>query len=470
VVLPVPGERRIAIATQNDPGVNRFGPYRLTRLLGRGGMAEVWSGVHDNGRPVALKRILPHLCDQLPIVEMFLSEARLAALIDHPNIVRTFDVGILERQPFIAMELVDGVDLRRIWTAAATRLPIGFCLYVATRLCAALKHVHSLKGPRGAALGLIHRDISHSNVMLTRGGEIKLLDFGVAKAAQSSSLVQTQVGELKGKLGYMAPEILREAPYDQRADLFSVGVVLYELLVHDRLFQASTQAGMLAQNLGCVVAPPSQRGCSLSPALERIVMRALAAEPAARQASAAEMLAELSALPEARHFGARDAARLLEERVLRAPLEVTTSAPTLPLNARIRAAAPSTSRPRLVRFALTTIAIALGAGLGTYALVARRHVPQQIPATPSLPVAQPQPAGDVMSSAELTLPLPGERAAVTPAPALAPAPTTMPPPPTVPSVVTRPQPKPIAKRHAVKRKPSADTLINGRELMNPLRQ
>jgi hypothetical protein len=297
--------------------------------------------------------------------------------------------------------------------------------------------------------------------MLTRAGEVKLLDFGVAKAAQSSSLVQTQIGELKGKLGYMAPEILREAPYDQRADLFSVGVVLYELLVNGRLFQATTQAGLLAMNLGCRVTPPSQRGRDVPPALERIVLRALQADPEARPASAAEMLAELRALPEGRHFGPRDAARLLDERVGPGDeAEVTTGAPTRPMRARaVRGELPP-ARPRPWRFAVAALVMALGAAGGARALMLRTRV-VPLAEAPALPVATVHATGDVMSSAELTLPLPGARAIAAPLPAPVPVP--------VPTRVVTKAPAKRALPHR-KRKTSADSLINGRELMDPLGQ
>jgi serine/threonine-protein kinase len=435
-------------------------------------MAEVWLGVYDDGkqlpRPVALKRILPHLCDQLPVVEMFLSEARLAALLQHPNIVRTHEVGILERQPFIAMELVDGVDLRRLMSAGATPLPIGLCLYVIMRLCDALAYVHTLRGPRGVPLGLIHRDISHSNVMLTRRGVVKLLDFGVAKAAQSSSLAQTHMGELKGKLGYMAPEILREAKYDHRADLFSVGVVLYELLVNDRLFKGTTHASMLAMNLGCVVPPPSHRRRDMSAALERIVLRALAAQPEARFASAQEMLSALRALPEAYSWGERETVRLVAERVGHEPeARLVPAVQTRALATRPRRAWP---------FAVATLATALAAGVGAWLLTARSDGHGALPPAP-LQVAGPGPSSDVVSSAELTLPLPGARVVIAPTPT-PPTPTTttttttttipQAPPVTRPSRPTRIKRAAATHHPAHVHKPSADALINGHELMNPL--
>ncbi|HEX4458597.1 MAG TPA: protein kinase, partial [Polyangia bacterium] len=313
-------------ALAND-GERLFGGYRLVRMLGCGGMAEVWSAEESGGRPVAIKRILPHLCDDLAIVEMFLSEARLTTLLKHPNVVRTYEVGIQQRQPFIAMELVTGVDLRKLSAASADPLPVGFCLAVAIQICDALAYVHAARDRDGSALGLIHRDISHSNIMLTRdGGIAKLLDFGVAKAALTSGLSRTRTGELKGKLGYMAPELLKEERYDHRADLFSVGVVLYELLVLQRLFKASTEASMLMMNLACQVSAPSKLRPELPAPLDGVVLRALAADPARRYGSAGDMADALRGLARDYRWTSAQTVALIAERL---PAQAGAFDPTL---------------------------------------------------------------------------------------------------------------------------------------------
>ena len=483
-----------ALATDSE---KLFGGYRLVRMLGCGGMAEVWSAEEVGGRPVAIKRILPHLCDDLAIVEMFLSEARLATLLKHQNVVRTYEVGILQRQPFIAMELVTGVDLRKLSAASTDPLPIGFCLAVAIQICDALAYVHAARDRDGSALGLIHRDISHSNIMLTRAGGIaKLLDFGVAKAALTSGFQRTRTGELKGKLGYMAPELLKEERYDHRADLFSVGVVLYELLVLQRLFKASTEASMLMMNLACQVSPPSRLRAELPPALDGVVLRALSADPARRYASAGEMADALRALARDYRWSPAQTVALIDERL---PLQAGALDPTLaalpvqprseraaPVHTETRVSQPTVARPRwipaTVAFVIATALMALVVVFGS-----RGVTPTQVATTaparaePRLDPWAPQPRLDVVSNGELTLPLPTTNVAPTAMTAPAPEPAATP-------AVTPPQPsttdKPLVKRPLVTARPidthkppaahhrhkATETLMGQKELMNPLAQ
>ncbi len=470
-----------------------FGGYRLLRMLGCGGMAEVWSGEEVGGRPVAIKRILPHLCDDLAIVEMFLSEARLATLLKHQNVVRTYEVGILQRQPFIAMELVTGVDLRKLSAASTDPLPIGFCLAVAIQICDALAYVHAARDRDGSALGLIHRDISHSNIMLTRdGGIAKLLDFGVAKAALTTGLSRTRTGELKGKLGYMAPELLKEERYDHRADLFSVGVVLYELLVLQRLFKASTEASMLMMNLACQVAPPSRLRAELPAVLDGVVLRALSADPAKRYGSAGEMADALRGLARDYRWTSAQTVALIEARL---PLQAGALEPTLaalPAQARSERAAvahaetrvskPTAARPRWIPATVAFVAatalmvLVIGRGIGS----APTEVAATAPARAELrldPWAT-QPRLDVVSSGELTLPLP---TAGNVAPEATPPPTVE--PTVIPPQTTEPKPSPSKRPMATARpieahkSPTAhhrhkatETLMGQKELMNPLAQ
>ena len=449
-------ERGGATAPADAQRASVFGSYRLLRLLGVGGMAEVWSGEELTGdgragRPVAVKRILPHLCDDLAIVEMFLSEARLATLLKHPNIVRAYEVGILQRQPFIAMELVSGIDLRRLSAASPAMLPIGFCLSTAIQICEALAYVHALRDRDGSALGLIHRDISHSNVMLTRsGGVVKLLDFGVAKAGLSSGLQRTRTGELKGKLGYMAPELLKEERYDHRADLFSVGVVLWELLTLQRLFKASTEASMLMMNLACQVSAPSQLRPELPAALDGIVLRALAADPERRYGNAAEMAEACKALAREHRWTTAETVALIDAR-LPAPsaaLASTVHAPAVGAPSERAAAAahaaidtqvsqPTTRRRGWIwgGVAVGVIASALAIGLG-------RTPSRPAPVAPSVPQPAAAPATDDPKAATAS-----KR-------------------PAVATHAAEPhKPAPAHHRHK-----AAETLMGHDELMNPLTQ
>jgi serine/threonine-protein kinase len=272
--------------------------YQLLRSIGRGGMAEVWEARwrSPSGEPVAvaLKQILPDLCRNATLTRMFLGEARLAKRLRHPNIVRALDAGRLDGRPFIALELVDGIDLRTLWRGSTSPLPVGASLYIARELCAALSYAHELTSAQGRCLSVVHRDVSPGNVMLASDGAVKLLDFGLAKALGELTAEATQRGIIKGKLGYLAPELLRAAPYDHRVDLFSLGVVLYELLAHQRLFDADSDFGVITLNQACNVAPPSTINRAIPPELDRIVLRAVTRDPEKRYASAREMAADLN--------------------------------------------------------------------------------------------------------------------------------------------------------------------------------
>jgi serine/threonine protein kinase len=460
-------------------------------------MAEVWSGVEvggaEDGRPIAVKRILPHLCDELAVVEMFLSEARLAARLVHPNVVRTYDAGILKRQPYIAMELVEGVDLKRLSAASEEPLPIAFALFVVAQICEALAYVHSLDGDDGKPIGLIHRDVSPSNVMLVRAsGAVKLLDFGVAKAASKSGLQQTRTGELKGKLGYMAPEVLSEQPYDQRADLFSVGVVLYELLAHERLFQASSEPGLLVMNLKCEVSAPSLVRAEIPDALDRLTLRALSRDPQERYGSAEELLREVRALAHGYPWSADESVALLDER-LGSPPEL---APLAPVATVVRGAeptvighrTPSVELPPPRRFPTRIVA---GGALALLVLVgvlsvALRPASKRPPPEPvrTLAVRDPnrlavpdpwaaQPSLDVLSSQELALPAPKDATLTAPAAAAVrdrnddqPA-RAAPPPSSSSSQKKRSSASPSRKR-GKRHRGTSDALMGKKELLNPL--
>jgi hypothetical protein len=316
-----------------------FGQYRLTSLLGRGGMAEVWRGLllGPDGRAteLAVKRILPHLCDELPVVEMFLSEARIAMRLLHANLVRTYNVGLVKGQPYIAMELLDGADLGKLARDPAG-LPIGFVLAVVRDVCGALAYVHSLGDDHGRPLGLIHRDITPSNVMVQRDGTVKLLDFGIAKAAQAGGMPRTDIGQLKGKLGYLAPEMIHQGRYDQRADLFAVGVVLWELLVQRRLFEATDEGVRLWLNARCDVPAPSTLRRAIRPALDALVLRAVARDPDARYQDAATLARDLEALLAAEPWSRADSVALMRERAPRSSATAAAATPSSQLRRRRR--------------------------------------------------------------------------------------------------------------------------------------
>jgi len=274
----------------------QFGRYTLRERLGTGGMASVWKAVDESGRPLVVKRILPSLAADAEFVAMFDYEARLSARMNHCNIVRVLDHGDYEGERYLAMEELDGRDLSTVMMAAvgsggSPSPALG--AYVAREAARALAYVHALTGDDGKPLDLVHRDVSLSNVMLGFDGSVKLLDFGVAKALGEQRTQRTQAGVLKGKWSYLAPEQIEGGEVDQRADLFALGIVLWEMLTGKRLFKAATGLETLEKVRAARVLPPSTLNAQVPPALDAIVLKALAKAPGDRWRSAAELAAAL---------------------------------------------------------------------------------------------------------------------------------------------------------------------------------
>lgn len=225
----------------NNPLPRRYGKYVLLDRIGRGGMAELFRakliGAQGFEKLIALKRILPHLAEDESLVTAFIDEARLAAHLQHPNIVQIYDFGQMEGSYYIAMEYLSGKDLSQVTKKAIARgnpLTLNQSLYIISQVCEGLGYAYDLKDFKGNPLNIIHRDISPQNIFITYDGQIKLLDFGIAKAASQSS--HTQTGTIKGKVAYMSPEQVVGSTIDQRSDLFAVGIILYELATHERLY------------------------------------------------------------------------------------------------------------------------------------------------------------------------------------------------------------------------------------------
>lgn len=274
-----------------------IGPYRLVRRLGVGGMAEAFEAERPLSErcvlPVCIKRVLPAFADDPEYVSMFRREAVLAAQLHHPNVVTLLDVGTDHDQPYLVLELVDGIDLRALLqTAPGQRLSEEVVLYLAAELAHALDYAHT---PDGGRAGLVHRDLSPSNVLLGRGGEVKLADFGLAKPLVGA--LATQSGAVRGKLAYLAPEQMRGLPVDGRADLFSLGVVLYQCLAGVRPFDGAHDVETMTRILGDRRRPLRELAPDVSPALAAIVDRLLAAAPEERYPSAASLLDALRDLP-----------------------------------------------------------------------------------------------------------------------------------------------------------------------------
>ncbi|MFY0530451.1 serine/threonine protein kinase [Archangium gephyra] len=229
----------------------RLGKYELVRKLAAGGMAEVFlakaAGPMGFEKTLVVKRILPELAAESDFVQMFLFEAKLAARLTHPNIVQMFDFGESEGTYFLAMEYIDGPSLRTLIKRAAAQgqpLPPAVCARIISFACEGLAFAHDFTDPEtGEAQGLIHRDVSPDNILLSRQGAVKVVDFGIAKATGQSH--KTESGVVKGKLPYMPPEQLRAKPLDRRADVYALGVVLYELLTGQRPYASESEAGLM---------------------------------------------------------------------------------------------------------------------------------------------------------------------------------------------------------------------------------
>ncbi|HEY2292981.1 MAG TPA: TonB family protein [Thermoanaerobaculia bacterium] len=283
----------------DQPG-ERFGQYTLLERIAVGGMAEVWKarmrGVEGFQKTVAIKRILPHMTDNAEFVGMFIDEAKLAAQLTHPNIVHIYDLGKIGRDYYIAMEYVDGKDLRSLLNAARRKgmaMPLGLGLLIAARVASALDYAHRKRDFEDRELGLVHRDVSPQNVLLTAEGDVKLCDFGIAKAV--SKVGQTQMGALKGKLQYMSPEQAWGRPVDARSDLFSLGAVLFEMVTGERQFTGDSEISVLEAVRQGRTRTPRQVDPSTPREVDEIVARALAVDPKDRFQSAGEMKQRLEA-------------------------------------------------------------------------------------------------------------------------------------------------------------------------------
>lgn len=272
-----------------------FGKYLLIDKVGTGGMAELFlakqSGLKGFEKMMAIKRILPHLTEDGEFISMFINEAKLAALLTHQNIVQIFDLGHIENSYFIAMEYVMGKDLRTILQRSKTLnmpMTVGHALLIMSKVCTGLDYAHRKKDLSGQDLNIVHRDVSPQNILVSYEGEVKLVDFGIAKAASRGS--ETRTGILKGKLSYMAPEQASGKAVDRRADIFAIGVILYEILTGHKLFKGDNDFNTLEKVREAKVDPPiTSLNNKVAPELEAIIIKALAREPNDRYQSASEM-------------------------------------------------------------------------------------------------------------------------------------------------------------------------------------
>ncbi|MCG8418651.1 MAG: protein kinase, partial [Proteobacteria bacterium] len=278
--------------------------YEFLHRLTVGGMAELhlarMHGIEGFQKHVVVKQLLPHCCGDPEFVSLFLDEARLAGQLDHQNIGQVHDVGQIDGRYFFAMEYLHGKDLRSLLERAHSggdRIPLEHALTIVSHVAAALHYAHEKCDDDGEPLRIVHRDVSPANIIVTYDGGVKLVDFGIARATTRPSTTRT--GTIRGKIFYMSPEQCLSKPIDARSDLFSLGIVMYELVTTSWLFRSSKSQSdytIMSRIVRGDIPPPSAVVDDVPPALEDIILRALAIKPDDRHASAQELILEIEAM------------------------------------------------------------------------------------------------------------------------------------------------------------------------------
>jgi serine/threonine-protein kinase len=298
----------------------RFGRYVLLDRIGEGGMAEVFRAIMPGAegfkRTLVVKRILSPHSNTAAFVDMFVREARIGAMLSHPNIVQVYDFGSVDGHYFLAMEYLRGRDVLAIIKRlrdTKTPFPIPVAAFIAHEVAACLGYAHALTSPDGRCLDIVHRDVSPSNVMCLREGGVKLLDFGIAKAINECAPESTEQGVFKGKLAYTAPERMRSDNADGRSDLYSLGVVLWEMLACRRLFRGASDVDTFKNILEMKVPPPSTRRSDVPPSLDAIVMHAIERDPDKRYSSGRAMAEDLEEVLRETGFKTRMLPQMLHE-------------------------------------------------------------------------------------------------------------------------------------------------------------
>jgi TonB family protein len=300
---PPPSKPPVEVARPPEPegpapSGSEFGQYVIEEHIATGGMADVYKarmmGMEGFQKTVAIKRIIANLTDSDEFVRMFIDEAKLAAQLNHNNIIHIYDLGKVDRSHYIAMEYIEGHDLRSILEKCRqrdVRMPIALALHITNLLASALDYAHKKHDFDNRALGLVHRDVSPQNVLISFDGDIKLCDFGIAKAASKAS--QTRAGALKGKLQYMSPEQAWGKDIDHRSDIFSLGLVLFEMLTNEKVFSGTSELSVLEQVRDPIITAPSMKNAEVDSEVDRIIFLALNAERDERYQSAEDMKRDL---------------------------------------------------------------------------------------------------------------------------------------------------------------------------------
>ncbi len=268
--------------------------YRVIERLASGGMAEVFiaesAGIEGFKKRVAIKRVLPHLSEKKAFIAMFLDEARLSAHLSHSCVAQVFDIGVGDNAYFIVMEYVDGADLKGViehLRRVGKPFPMEPAVFIASKLCEGLSYAHELTSTEGEPLAVVHRDMSPPNVLITKYGEVKIVDFGLAKA--TSQLQKSESGIIKGKFSYLSPEAALGQEVDARTDIFAVGIILWEMLSGRRLFSGDTDFATVKQVQKAEIPSISQINKDVPIELERIIARSLAREPSKRYQTARDL-------------------------------------------------------------------------------------------------------------------------------------------------------------------------------------
>ena len=284
---------------QQPPGADGFGKYTILEFLGKGGMAEVYKaklhGIGGFEKILVIKKILPHLASRESFIRMFFDEAKITVALQHPNIVQVFDLGEIGGTYYMTMEYVEGCNLNVLVTHCLrkkTKVPFKHILFIIMEVCKALHYAHRAADDAGVPLNVIHRDVTHSNILLSFAGDVKLADFGIARARIQESIENP--GMLKGKLSYMAPEMLRAEAIDPRVDIFSLGIVFFELLSMQKLIQGKGDDEVMKQILGLDIAGILQQHPTIPEDVQDVLRKALAVDRDSRYRSAQEMFTDLN--------------------------------------------------------------------------------------------------------------------------------------------------------------------------------
>lgn len=300
-----------------DPGSPEnpsiFGKYLILGLIAKGGMAEVYKARRmTDSSLIALKCMRQRLAKEQKYVDMFLAEGKLASMLRHPNIVETYEGGRYRGTCFFTMEYICGKDLNHILRKVQLneqRIPVPVSLYIISKVARGLNYAHNLKDEEGKSLNIVNRDVSPSNIRIAYEGNVKIIDFGIAK---TKARFTSEIGTLKGKFSYMSPEQIRGLPLDGRTDIFSLGIILYEMLTMERLFKGESETVLMDKVRKCEVNPPSSINRRITPELDALVMKALAREREDRYQTGEAFAEDLEKLLEPYRFNPQELSDLMK--------------------------------------------------------------------------------------------------------------------------------------------------------------